>query len=42
MAVIREWGRIGCAGQVRIVPYATATEAHEALALQQRLKVCRG
>jgi len=39
---IREWGRIGRAGQVRMVPYAIATEAHEALALQQRLKERRG
>jgi predicted DNA-binding WGR domain protein len=34
---IRVWGRIGRAGQVRMVPYATAAEAHEALALQQRI-----
>ena len=33
---IREWGRIGRAGQVRTVPYATADEAHEALARQHR------
>ena len=26
---IREWGRIGRAGQVRMVSYATAAEAHE-------------
>jgi len=39
---IREWGRIGCAGQVRMVPYATAGEAHEALAAQRRMKERRG
>ena len=39
---IREWGRIGRAGQVRMVPYATATEAREALARQQRSKERRG
>jgi hypothetical protein len=33
-----EWRRIGRAGQVRMVPYATAADAHEALALQQRVK----
>jgi predicted DNA-binding WGR domain protein len=39
---IREWGRIGRAGQVRMVPYATAADAHEALAAQQRMKERRG
>lgn len=39
---IREWGRIGSAGQVRTVPYDTAAEAHEALARQQRGKERRG
>lgn len=39
---IREWGRIGRAGQVRMVPYATAADAHEALAAQQRVKERRG
>jgi predicted DNA-binding WGR domain protein len=39
---IREWGRIGHAGQVREVPYAIAAEAHEALVLQQRVKERRG
>jgi predicted DNA-binding WGR domain protein len=39
---IREWGRIGRAGQVRMVSYATATEAHEALAAQRRMKERRG
>jgi predicted DNA-binding WGR domain protein len=40
--VIREWGRIGRAGQVRMVLYATAADAHEALAQQQRVKERRG
>jgi predicted DNA-binding WGR domain protein len=40
--VIREWGRIGSAGQERTVSYATADEAHEALARQQRGKERRG
>lgn len=40
--VIREWGRIGSAGQVQMVPYATATEAHEALARQRDAKQRRG
>lgn len=39
---IREWGRTGRAGQVRMVPYPTATEAHEALAMQRRVKERRG
>ncbi len=39
---IRERGRIGRAGQIRMVPYATATEAQEALAAQQRMKERRG
>jgi predicted DNA-binding WGR domain protein len=42
MVFIREWGRISRAGQVRMVPYATATEAHEALASEQRVKERRG
>jgi predicted DNA-binding WGR domain protein len=33
---IREWGRIGRAGQVRMVP--TAADAQDALARQQRVK----
>jgi len=40
--LIREWGRIGSAGQVRTVPFATAGEAHEALASQWRGKERRG
>jgi predicted DNA-binding WGR domain protein len=40
--LIREWGRVGRAGQVRTVPYLTAAEAQAALALQQRVKDRRG
>jgi predicted DNA-binding WGR domain protein len=39
---IREWGRIGRAGQVREVPFATAGQAQEALAAQRRVKERRG
>jgi predicted DNA-binding WGR domain protein len=34
--LIREWGRIGRAWQVRVVPYATAPKAHEALSGTRR------
>ncbi len=37
-----EGGRVGRVGQVRMVPYPTAAEAQEALALQQRVKERRG
>ena len=40
--IIREWGRIGSAGQVRMVPYDTAAQAHAALAVQRRMKERRG
>jgi predicted DNA-binding WGR domain protein len=40
--LIREWGRIGRAGQERMASYATAAEAHEALARQQKAKERRG
>jgi predicted DNA-binding WGR domain protein len=39
---IREWGRIGSAGQVRTVAFDTAAEAHAALARQQHGKERRG
>lgn len=39
---IREWGRIGSAGQVRMQSYPTAAEAHEALAAQRQRKERRG
>ena len=34
---IRDWGRIGLAGQVREAAYATAAEAREALTVQRRM-----
>ena len=40
--VIREWGRIGGGGQLRIVPFATETDAQEALIRQWRRKARRG
>jgi predicted DNA-binding WGR domain protein len=39
---IREWGRIGRAGQVREVPYPTPSEAQAALERQRRRKERRG
>jgi predicted DNA-binding WGR domain protein len=40
--VVREWGRIGRAGQVRSVPYSTPHEAEAALQRQSRAKQWRG
>jgi predicted DNA-binding WGR domain protein len=40
--LIRAWGRIGRAGRVRMVAYATAAQAREALTVQQRVKERRG
>jgi predicted DNA-binding WGR domain protein len=40
--VLREWGRIGAAGQTRTVPYPTPTEAEVALLCQRRAKEQRG
>jgi predicted DNA-binding WGR domain protein len=40
--LIREWGRIGRAGQTRVAPFATIEEAHSALQRQQRAKEKRG
>jgi predicted DNA-binding WGR domain protein len=40
--LMREWGRIGRAGQVRSVAYATAHEAEAALQRQYRAKQRRG
>jgi predicted DNA-binding WGR domain protein len=40
--ILHRTERIGRAGQVRMVPYATAGEAHEALAAQRRMKERRG
>ena len=40
--VIREWGRVGQAGQTRTVPYPTPREAETALERQCRIKERRG
>lgn len=40
--VIREWGRIGQAGRVRIDPYPTAEQAEDRLHRQQVVKQGRG
>jgi predicted DNA-binding WGR domain protein len=39
---VREWGRIGRPGQVRLTPYLTPSEAGAALEKQQRAKERRG
>jgi predicted DNA-binding WGR domain protein len=39
---IREWGRIGRAGQVRSVPFLTPAEASAALDKQRRAKERKG
>jgi predicted DNA-binding WGR domain protein len=40
--LMREWGRIGRAGQLRSVPYPTPVEAEAALQRQCRIKQRRG
>ena len=40
--VIREWGRIGQAGRVRIDPYPTAEQAADRMFRQQAAKQGRG
>jgi predicted DNA-binding WGR domain protein len=40
--VIREWGRIGRAGQTRIVPYPTITDAQAAFEKQKAVKEKKG
>jgi predicted DNA-binding WGR domain protein len=40
--VVREWGRIGSAGQIRVVPYPTEGEARAAVGHQHRFKERRG
>jgi len=42
MALVREWGRIGQAGQVRTTPYPTDTEANAAFERYRKAKVRRG
>jgi predicted DNA-binding WGR domain protein len=39
---IREWGRIGRGGRMRMIPYATPMEAHAALRKQRHAKEQRG
>jgi predicted DNA-binding WGR domain protein len=39
---IREWGRIGYSGQMRVASFPTLAEAHAALDRQQRAKERRG
>jgi predicted DNA-binding WGR domain protein len=39
---VREWGRIGYAGQTRIAAFPTFDEAHFAFQRQQRAKERRG
>ena len=41
-SVIREWGRIGQGGQVRITLHDSRDEAHAALAAQVLAKARRG
>ncbi len=40
--VVREWGRVGRAGQVRSAPFPTLSDAEAAMARQQRAKERRG
>ena len=40
--VIREWGRIGSAGQMRSAPYPTPDDAQAALDNQRRAKERKG
>lgn len=40
--LVREWGRIGRSGQVRITPYQTEDEAQAAHQKQQATKERRG
>lgn len=41
-AVVREWGRLGRGGQVRVVPYPSESEAAEAMTMIERQKARRG
>jgi predicted DNA-binding WGR domain protein len=40
--LMREWGRIGSAGQTRNIPFSSPTEAQAALDGQRRTKERRG
>jgi predicted DNA-binding WGR domain protein len=39
---MREWGRIGSRGQVRVAPFPTPQDAQAALDRQRRMKERRG
>lgn len=41
-SVVREWGRLGRGGQVRVVPYPSEVEAAEAMAKLVRHRARRG
>ncbi len=41
-SVVREWGRLGRGGQVRVVPYPSESEAVEAMTTIEQQKVRRG
>ncbi len=41
-SLVREWGRIGSAGQVRIVSFPTQAEAEAAFHLHRRRKEKKG
>ena len=40
--LIREWGRIGQPGRLRVDPYPTAAQAEERMRFQQAVKQGRG
>jgi len=40
--VVREWGRIGQPGWIRVEPYPTAAQAEERMQLQRAAKQGRG
>ena len=40
--LIRRWGRVGKAGQMKTMPFATQEEAEQELAKFQRMKTKRG
>ncbi len=41
-SVVREWGRLGRGGQVRVVPYPSDSEAADAMTTIEQQKVRRG
>jgi predicted DNA-binding WGR domain protein len=40
--LVREWGRIGQPGRLRVDPYPTAAQAEERMQVQQEAKQGRG